>query len=145
VLRRARRIPGREWLDFAHAQWALIVARVRLRVRPPGWLVARGLPPDESTPADDFASRATELARAVDRAARYGPSRPSCLVRALALQNLLLAAGIPDGRIRIGVRRDAAGDVAAHAWVTCGSLVFDASDDNGPEYTVLKDLRVEWL
>ena len=93
---------------------------------------------------DDFAPRATELARAVDRASRYGPSRPSCLVRALALQHLLRAEGIPDGRVRIGVRRDASGGVGAHAWVTCGSLVFDASDDSGPEYTVLKDLRVEW-
>lgn len=144
VLRRAGRLTGREWLDFGHSQWALVVARVRLRLRPPGWLVTRGLPTDESTSIDDFAPRATELARAVDRASRFGPFRPSCLVRALALQHLLRAEGIPDGRIRIGVRRDVSGEVGAHAWVTCGSLVFDASDDSGPEYTVLKDLRVEW-
>lgn len=149
VLHRVPRLTGREWLDFWHGQWALIVAMVRLRVRPPGWLVTRELPHDESAVADDFAPRAAALARAVDRASRYGPFhgpfRPSCLVRALALQHLLRAAGVPDSRIQIGVRRDASGGIGAHAWVSCGSLVFDASDDKGPEYTVLEDLRVEWL
>jgi hypothetical protein len=62
------------------------------------------------------------VVRAVDRAARLGVFRPSCLVRSLALARLLTRRGVAGSRIRIGVRRGAA-ELDAHAWVELGGRV----------------------
>lgn len=124
---RLRRIPPAELADVARAQGALVAALVRTRLRPRGQLVAPATdtapevaPPELRTPAQLL--RIARLARAVDRAARRGLFRPTCLVRSLALTRLLEGAGITGARIRIGVRpadsgRSAAGGVHAHAWV----------------------------
>ena len=69
-------------------------------------------PPDDTV--DDPA-----LAEWVDRVLRRLPPpwRHTCLRRALALHYLLHRAGRP-ADLRIGVRRDATGALAAHAWLT---------------------------
>lgn len=132
-----------ERADLARAQWALMVARLQLRIRPTGTLVRRqggggGLgsdghavdgatPPrgDAGTAAIDPAARADRvraLDLAVRRAAAHGPVRTTCLVRATALQRLLEREGIRHSRLCVGVRRTD-GRFAAHAWVELGDLV----------------------
>lgn len=70
--------------------------------------------------ADDVdLSRAHELALAIDRAARHGPIRPTCLARSLALKDLLDREGLAGARIRFGVRKRE-GCFEAHAWVEIG-------------------------
>ena len=61
------------------------------------------------------ARRARTVARAVRRAAIYGPCRGTCLAEALVVWSLLRRHGI-DGDLQIGVRRCERG-VEAHAWV----------------------------
>src|SRR5438093_5188044 len=61
------------------------------------------------------ARRARTVARAVRRAAIYGPCRGTCLAEALVVWSLLRRYGI-DGDLQIGIRRSGAGG-EAHAWV----------------------------
>jgi hypothetical protein len=59
--------------------------------------------------------RPERVARLLHLAARFGPYRPACLVRSLALQRLLRRSGI-ESQLRIGIRKHEA-TLDAHAWV----------------------------
>jgi len=61
---------------------------------------------------------AAAVARAVESAALRLPGS-SCLARALAAEALLLRHGLP-AALHLGVARDGAGDLDAHAWVLSG-------------------------
>lgn len=121
-----RRLRRDEWGDIARAQLAVVVAHVVVAVTPRGRL-ARG---DASRPAAADAppagelARAHALARAVRRVARYGLTRPLCLVRSVALLRLLHAAGLQAAELRVGVRREGA-SLLAHAWVELGGVALD--------------------
>ncbi len=58
---------------------------------------------------------AQEVLRAVDSAARFVPGA-TCLARSLAARTLLAREGHA-ARVLLGVARDPAGDLAAHAWI----------------------------
>jgi len=73
--------------------------------------------PEEPDPT----ARSERICWAVAAAAQYVPAA-TCLTQALAAQVLLTRAGV-QCRSYIGVRRDAAGIFAAHAWVACGDRV----------------------
>jgi len=66
--------------------------------------------------------RASDLAWAVHQAARFGPGRPQCLVRSLALRDLLRREGLGPCRVEVGVRK-LDGDFQAHAWVELDAVV----------------------
>jgi hypothetical protein len=67
-----------------------------------------------------------EIARAVRSASRFVP-HASCLTQALAAQALLRWSGI-SSRLHIGVAKDDAGRLEAHAWVESkGSIVIGGS------------------
>ena len=89
--------------DLVAAQLALLRARRRLRLEPIGNLTERRQRRSAQPSGDP--QRAEQLARAVHVAASRGLFRPFCLVRALALESLLLEHGITGSDIRIGVRR----------------------------------------
>jgi hypothetical protein len=122
-------------------------------------LLERGLPPLRPLDQAD-AERESELAWAVDVAARntwpWPPAR--CLPRALVLERLLRAEGVP-AEMRIGVRvpgaglagsrekdlpRTAAGGMEsapgldAHAWVECAGRVVGDRADVASRFTVLR-------
>ena len=81
-------------------------------------LVHRAIGPKSCTRGDSGrrgALGAPELARLVAAAARWGPCRPSCMVRSLTLQCLLKRHGL-DSQLRLGVRK-AGRRLEAHAWV----------------------------
>lgn len=66
-----------------------------------------------------------------------GPWRKSCLKRALVLYYLLRRGGRP-AELRIGVRRDQEGKLAAHAWlVRQGVPVLEEGADHVDSYQVL--------
>lgn len=56
------------------------------------------------------------IVRAVKAASRYTPGGAMCLVRALTTQSLLGRYGYPH-ELRIGVARNAANGLEAHAWI----------------------------
>jgi hypothetical protein len=125
------------WLLLFRAQAAVFRARRRIRNTPTGQLFREvdgsgAVPRGEKTQGREGARgsnrsfhgtspalppRAVEArALAVERVARLGIGRGLCLVRSLALMELLTRDGLPGGRILVGVRR-ARGTFEAHAWV----------------------------
>ena len=144
MLAKVARLGLRDWTDFARAHVALLGARVRLATSPVGSLVAREDLIDDGPPEAAVTTRAQSLAVAVERAARFGGVRPSCLVRSLALQQLLRGEGMPDARVRVGVRRRPDGELMAHAWVTYGAAVLSDPPESVAAYRTLDHARVGW-
>lgn len=138
-LRRLLRIGPRGWTDLARAQLALARAQWRLRSRPIGTLAIRESVRAEHVRGDP--ARAREIARALEWTAEYGVLRPYCLVRALALRDLLTAEGIEGASIRVGVRRRD-GKFEAHAWVRWGDAILGDRDELVAQFTEVDDLRV---
>jgi hypothetical protein len=121
--RRLLQLDSTERRDLLDAQYQLLRARLELVTTPSGRMLH--LQPASSPPAGVDAhgiEKARQLATAVERAAENGPLRPSCLIRSIALQRLLVARGLPGGRIRVGVAggSGSTGPFQAHAWVEYG-------------------------
>lgn len=138
-LRKLLSLDRRGWVDLLRAQGALLRAQRRLRREPVGSLAIRA-PVDPSQTAGD-PDRARALGLAVERAATHGIFRPFCLVRAMALREMLLAERITGASIRIGVRRSM-GQFQAHAWVLWGATVLGDRPEHVAEFTEVDDLRV---
>lgn len=138
-LRKLAALDSRGLADLWHAQRALLAARRLLRQRPIGSLTTRDTGSDGPIAGDP--TRAREVARAVARAATYGLFRPFCLVRALALRDLLQREGIRGTEIRIGVRRRGS-EFAAHAWVRWGAEILGDEPSYVATFTEVDDIRV---
>ncbi len=132
-MRRIRRL-----LDLpAHEKWLLIKAWLlvfsirlalwtlrfklterllrRFNARPPQRL-SRNRPP------------ARRVARLVNIASRLVPGGSQCLTKALAAESLLVRRGYPT-EVRLGVTRDEANKLIAHAWVLCEGVVLMGDED----------------
>ena len=125
TLRAARRLlalPLTEVADLVTAQRMLLAARRSVRRRPRGQL----LHPLVATSAADGSSAdrrwIERMATAVDRVARFGVFRPTCLVRAVALERLLQRAHAGAAAVRVGVHRER-DRLLAHAWIELGGTV----------------------
>jgi hypothetical protein len=138
-LRKLVRLGARGWRDLLRAQVALLRAQRRLEREPIGALAIRENFTVEASTGDP--ARAETLAHAVHRAAQYGLFRPYCLVRAMALRDLLVADGIHGASIRIGVRR-ANGEFQAHAWIRWGERVLGDEARHVARFTEVDDLGV---
>lgn len=78
------------------------------------------------------------MALAVRRASDYGIFVPTCLVRALALEDLARREGADAALVRVGVRRDETG-FEAHAWLEIDGNVVGDTVDNVKSFIVLDD------
>ena len=111
---------GRAATDVLRATVAVSRARQSVAHAALGSLVQTGAVSEASSGVPALAPHQQRIARrwaaAVDRALRWVPGESGCLVRARALRDLLADAGMPQSKVRIGVRRDAIG-FEAHAWV----------------------------
>ena len=155
AIRAARRLLELSWreiADFFRAQLAILVATWKLRRVRIGDLVTAGDEQARAFPVshtgggptiapDDVSPRAAQLAIASDRAARFGLLRPKCLVRSIALRNLLADRGIPGSIIRVGVRRKA-GEFVAHAWVELDGRIIGDDVAEVARFTPLNSLGV---
>jgi len=139
LVRKLLRLDRRGWRDLLAAQAALVRAQWRLHTKPVGSLAIR----EPNSPADVKGDprRADEIATAVTRAASRGLFRPFCLVRALALRELLVANGILGSSIRVGVRRED-GKFQAHAWIRWGDRILGDRPEHVARFTEVDDLRV---
>lgn len=139
---------ARGWRDVravVRAQVDLLIARFLLWRRPIGKLVVcsdAGTSPALLT--RDTRLEAERIALAIDRAARLGLFRPSCLVRALALHRSLERRGIVGSIVRIGVRRSADA-LLAHAWVEHDGVVLGDTPAMVGNFTVLTQARLAEL
>ncbi len=78
------------------------------------------------------------MAIAVRRASDYGVFVPTCLVRALALEDLARREGAVAALVRVGVRRDQNG-FEAHAWLEIDGRIVGDTLENVQSFTVLED------
>lgn len=124
LARRLFSLPAGEFGELIVAQAFLLRALWTVRRRPKGAL----LRPVESASTGDGHPGAPELARlvtAVDRASSYGLFRPTCLTRAVALERMVVRAGVGPAVVRVGVQRQA-DQFRAHAWIELdGRIVGD--------------------
>ena len=139
----ARKLVGlsfRDWAEFMQAQWALLAARGMVRNRPIGSLAT----PTAGNPPADAARlpEARRLALAVVRAARFGVFRPQCLVRSVALSQMLADRRISGALVRVGVRRRN-GEFSAHAWVELAGETLGDADDHVGSFVPMTNLDVQ--
>jgi hypothetical protein len=125
---------------LVQAQWALLAARGMVRNRPIGSLAT----PTVGNPAADPARlpEARRLALAVVRAASFGVFRPQCLVRSVALSQMLADRGISGALVRVGVRRKN-GEFSAHAWVELAGETLGDADDHVGSFVPMTNLDVQ--
>jgi Transglutaminase-like superfamily len=92
-------------------------------------------------PASNNDDAVRRIAWGVDRAARLVPGA-TCLTKAFAAQLLLARAG-HRSQMRIGVAKDAQGQMIAHAWlISDGRVVVGGSSEDLQRYVSLTDLSL---
>jgi hypothetical protein len=137
LARRLFNLTPREFVDLVLAQYWLLAALWTVRRRPRGELLR---PVSEAPPAngsrDD--ARLERLAVAVDRVARFGLFRPTCLVRALALESQIRRAKAGPAVVRVGVTQ-VAGELYAHAWIELEGRVIGDEVSHIRRFTPLHD------
>jgi len=126
-----------EATDLVIAQWFLLAALWTVRRRAKGELlraVRGGGHPDH--PRDGV--RLARLAVAVDRVARFGVFRPTCLVRAVALERLVRRARAGRAVVRVGVLKQEE-QFFAHAWIEIDGRVVGDEAAHVRRFTPLDD------
>ena len=137
-----RKLAGLDLVSLAElwrAELELLRAGWIVRRRPIGTLARRSTEQDPTPRGDPV--RAASLALALERAAEYGPYRPKCLVRSIALRALLEKHGITGSEIRVGVRQRN-GSLDAHAWVRWGDRILGDRDYRVARFTEVDDINV---
>jgi hypothetical protein len=140
--RKSRELRKAERRDLVRALWAILGARISLRLTRRGALLeAGGSSPRTGVAAPGELDRAREIAVAVRRVAQHGPIRASCLARALATRRLLAREGMHDATIRVGVLvRE--GQFRAHAWVELAGVHLVESDAELEDLAEVPELRL---
>lgn len=120
IWQRAGRLSGRRWKALLTAIWLLARARLEHRRKPIKAVLQRF----ETTTSRSVASAAeTELVgRAINSAGSRVPWRSDCLLQAMAA-SMWLDRIERSYKLNIGVRKNAAGELEAHAWLTSGNHV----------------------
>ncbi len=137
VVRRLFSLPARDFGELLVAQAYLVQALWTVRRRPKGSLLRR-VERSVSNEAPQREDRLSRLVVAVDRAARYGVFRPTCLVRAVALERMIVRSGVGTAVVRVGVLR---GDdrFLAHAWIELAGRVIGDEASRVRQFTPLQD------
>jgi len=118
-----------KWLVVRAVFW-LGIARIMLAVMSFQRLSERlAADPNETgdQPSSEFLER---VGFAVRAAANNVPWRSNCFPQAIAARMLLRRQGFST-TIHLGVEKDGEGDIAGHAWLTCGETVVVGGGDLG--------------
>jgi hypothetical protein len=118
MLARLRRRGPADWLTVALALPLLAAVRLLIRLVPYRWWRSTIVPLSAGRGRRSSVLSPQRVAWAVTAAARVVPDA-TCLSQALAARALLRVAGHPS-TLTIGVRRGAAGELEAHAWIHSG-------------------------
>lgn len=137
VARRLFSLPAHEFGELLVAQGSLLRAWWTVWTRPKGALLRPvGHPDGHLNPAGEHAL--TRLVVAVDRAARYGLFRPTCLVRAVALERMIARARVGPAVVKVGVLRQRE-ELLAHAWIELDGRVVGDEPSRVSHFTPLHD------
>ena len=136
IVRRLASLSMSELADLFAAQAVLLSARAALRRKPVGQLL-RAVEPSVGPAVLDGDARIARMVTAIDRVARYGLFRPTCLVRAIALERIARRTD-PRATVRIGVRPNADA-LLAHAWLECGGRVIGDDPAAVRQFVALHD------
>lgn len=131
-----------QWYVLLASPFVLLLTWLRLRSGGYGKTLAWARP--KNTPIPEPASAlelANHTAYALAVSIKYGPWRPKCLVRSMALGRYLGRKGIPF-ELQIGVlagqsviAADGTLDFNAHAWVEYGGVVLNDRSDIADEFS----------
>ena len=116
-----------KWLLLRAVGW-LAVARTMLVVMPFRRLVARLSAAQTAAQREADPAVLSRVGRAVAAAANNVPWRSDCFPQTIAARMLLRSYGYVS-TIHIGVERAGEGDLAGHAWLTCGETVVVGGED----------------
>jgi hypothetical protein len=128
-LRRFASLPAEDRRRFLVALPVVATVRAALWILPFGKLraaIARHVRRRSGSPARS-PGEADRIAWSVGSAARFVP-KATCLTQALAGEVLLRRAGYP-ADVKIGVAKDPAGKLEAHAWIESGGRVVIGDHD----------------
>ncbi|CAM4041990.1 Microcin J25-processing protein McjB C-terminal domain-containing protein [Novosphingobium lubricantis] len=116
--------------DIARATWELALAHRTLRrhsIKSLGLLRSEVDCADAKPLTAPQRTQTARVSRAIEIAAPRVPWRSDCLVQCLAGRRWLAQHGIA-ARIAIGIRRDEAGAMLAHAWLCADDIVVTGGD-----------------
>jgi hypothetical protein len=137
VARRLFSLPAREFGELLVAQLFLVGALWTVRRRPKGTLL-RPVDSGAAGTTREGEDRLARLVTAVDRAAHYGLFRPTCLVRAVALERMIVRAGVGPAVVRVGVLNGGSAFMA-HAWIELAGRVVGDEPSRVARFTPLHD------
>lgn len=137
VARRLFSLPAREFGELLVAQAALVGALWTVWTRPKGALL-RPVDQPAGHAGQNGEAQLSRLVTAVDRAARYGAFRPTCLVRAVALERMIVRARVGQAVVRVGVARQRE-EFLAHAWIELDGRVVGDEPARVSRFTPLHD------
>lgn len=141
LAKRAATLSPREWRELVRAQWSVLGAHAVVATAPVGSLVESPVGSEPRCADSTALAEAERLARAVSLVARFGLTRPRCLVRSVALARLLRARRTPGAVVRVGVRRTG-DDFLAHAWVELNGRPFGDVAAHVGEFVPLTTVRL---
>ncbi len=120
---------------------ALGVARLLVLTVPIRWIAGRLEQQERGLPVSPAAAEeiAREVGWAVRAAAPKTPWKSACLAQALAGKWMLGRRGVR-GTIRLGVAKDADGNLEAHAWLCIGERILTGGGTVRP-FTAIGDLE----
>jgi hypothetical protein len=116
-----------KWLVIRAVFW-LGIARFRLVITPFRRLSDSLAGRSDQSVADVDADYVRRVGYAVRAAAGGVPWRSDCFPQTIAARSLLKSRGYAT-TIHLGVEKDQSGDIAGHAWLTCGDQVVTGGDD----------------
>jgi hypothetical protein len=116
-------MPAGEQGRAIEAALCLLAVRLALALLPfPRALRLFGIVPGENACGRIAPQRAAEISRAIARAARVVPFRAVCLQQAFAAVLMLRRRGLA-ATVHLGLARDGAEDLKAHAWSCSGEAL----------------------
>jgi hypothetical protein len=127
-IRRFSDLSGRDKRLFLRAVGWLGVARVMLLLMPFQRLAERLSAPAGAAVAAPDAETLRRIGFAVSAAANNVPWRSDCFPQAIAASKLIKSDGYLS-TIHLGVAKAGKGELAGHAWLTCGGTVVTGGAD----------------
>jgi hypothetical protein len=134
--RRLFQLSLREIGELVVAQGFLLTALWTVRRRAKGDLL-RPVPVAEASAGATDEQRLARVAVAVDRVSRHGLFRPTCLVRAIALERLVRRAHAGHAVVRVGVLKGGR-EFFAHAWIEIDGRVVGDEPSHVRRFTPLE-------